>query len=179
MAFVYEKITEEDIEKYNLLNINIKLNQGLDSNRHLYDWVIDRENISHLRAIGNDWQEPSDQNYCFIWKNNLVRVNFNEKLTGDFDKKIYDTTFALRDESLWLPDVIELDELNTLVLVSHDIENSLAISDTAFILANQGNKAGATITDTIDLIEMDLCWNKDIKKSKKFQDLVADIKLRM
>lgn len=75
--------------------------------------------------------------------------------------------------------ISELDELNTLIIVSHDIENSLAISDTAFILANKENKQGATITETIDLIEMGLSWNPEIKKNKNFQDLVAQMKYRM
>lgn len=72
-----------------------------------------------------------------------------------------------------------LDELSTLIIVSHDIENSLAISDTAFILANQEGKQGATITETIDLMEMGLCWNPNIKSNKNFQDLVAQMKFRM
>jgi len=75
--------------------------------------------------------------------------------------------------------ISELDELNTLVIVSHDIENSLAISDTAFILANQEHKEGATITETIDLAEMDLCWKPEIKKNKEFQELVSQMKFKM
>jgi hypothetical protein len=138
MAFVYEKITEEDIEKYNLQNINIELNQGLDSNRHLYDWVIDRENISHLRAIGNDWQEPSDQNYCFIWKNNLIRVNLNERLTGDFDKKIYDVAYVLRDESLWLPEEIEMHRV--------DVINDLKIALVIYLNRPANTKYGSIYT---------------------------------
>ncbi|MEO8149657.1 MAG: ATP-binding cassette domain-containing protein [Bacteroidia bacterium] len=72
-----------------------------------------------------------------------------------------------------------LSELNTLVIVSHDIENALAISDTAFILANQDHKEGSTIIETIDLMQMDLCWNPEIKKNKNFIELVAQMKYRM
>ncbi|MFI5204069.1 MAG: ATP-binding cassette domain-containing protein [Flavobacteriales bacterium] len=78
-----------------------------------------------------------------------------------------------------LVSVSELDDLNTLVIVSHDIENSLAISDTAFILANEPNKEGATITETIDLMEMGLSWNREIKQNKKFQELVAQMKFKI
>ena len=78
-----------------------------------------------------------------------------------------------------LVSISELDELNTLVIVSHDLENSLAISDTAFILANQEGHEGATITEKIDLIEMGLTWNSEVKKNKNFQDLVAQMKYRM
>lgn len=69
-----------------------------------------------------------------------------------------------------------LDEHNTLIIISHDIENSLAISDTAYILANQEGKQGATITETIDLIELGFSWNSDIKSNKDFQQLVSQIK---
>ncbi|MBT1687253.1 ABC transporter ATP-binding protein [Dawidia soli] len=72
--------------------------------------------------------------------------------------------------------VSTLDELNTLVIVSHDVENSLAISDTAFILARQKDQEGATITETLDLIEMGFAWNPAIRENEKFQHLVAQIK---
>jgi ABC-type nitrate/sulfonate/bicarbonate transport system ATPase subunit len=78
-----------------------------------------------------------------------------------------------------LVSISELDELNTLIIVSHDLENSLAISDTAFILAKQEHHEGATITETIDLIEMGLAWNPEIKKNKDFQELVAQMKYKM
>ena len=38
-----------------------------------------------------------------------------------------------------------LDEYNTIIIISHDIESSLAISDTAFILSQEKGKEGATI----------------------------------
>lgn len=72
-----------------------------------------------------------------------------------------------------------MNELNTLIIVSHDIENSLKISDSAFILANQEGKEGATITETIDLIEMGFAWNPEISKNKNFQDFVDQMKFRM
>ncbi len=72
-----------------------------------------------------------------------------------------------------------LHDLNTLIIVSHDIENSLAISDTVFIMANEKNKPGATITEKLDLIEMGLAWNPAIKKSNVFQDLVAQMKYKI
>ena len=78
-----------------------------------------------------------------------------------------------------LVQISTLDELNTLVIISHDIENSLAISDTAFILAKQEGKEGATITETVDMMQMGLCWDPEIKKNKDFQNLVAQMKYRM
>jgi ABC-type nitrate/sulfonate/bicarbonate transport system ATPase subunit len=72
-----------------------------------------------------------------------------------------------------------IDELNTLIIVSHDIENSLAISDTAFIMANQEGHQGATITETIDMIHLGFAWNPDIKKDKEFLDLVGHMKFKI
>ena len=69
-----------------------------------------------------------------------------------------------------------LDELNTLVIISHDVENSLAISDTAFILAREKDKEGATITETLDMIELGLAWNPNIREDPKFQHIVSQIK---
>jgi ABC-type nitrate/sulfonate/bicarbonate transport system ATPase subunit len=72
--------------------------------------------------------------------------------------------------------VSTLHELNTLVIVSHDVENSLAISDTAFILARQKDQEGATITETLDLIELGFAWNLNIRENQDFQHLVSQIK---
>ena len=69
-----------------------------------------------------------------------------------------------------------INELNTLIIVSHDIENSLAISDTAFILANVGGIPGATVTEKIDLIHHGFAWNPEIKQNAAFQELVAGMK---
>ena len=69
-----------------------------------------------------------------------------------------------------------MDEHNTLIIVSHDVENAMAISDTAFILAAQKDKPGATITETLDLCGMGLAWNKDIKQDSRFRELTEQIK---
>ena len=78
-----------------------------------------------------------------------------------------------------LVSISTLNELNTLIIISHDIENSLAISDTAFILANQEGHEGATITETIDLMGLGLAWNPEIKKNTDFQSLVYQMKFRI
>ncbi len=75
--------------------------------------------------------------------------------------------------------VSTINEFNTLIIVSHDIENALAISDTAYILANEVGKNGATVTETIDLISLGFAWNKEIRQNAQFQDLVAQIKFKI
>jgi len=75
-----------------------------------------------------------------------------------------------------LIDVSLADELKTLIIVSHDIATTVAISDTVFILGMTKGKCGSTIKKEIDLIERDLAWKKDIKKEKAFLDTVEEIK---
>ena len=73
-----------------------------------------------------------------------------------------------------LVDISLLNDLTTLIIVSHDISSSLAISDRALILANKDN-LGAKIVENINLAALDLAWNKDIKFNKNFIDLVQHI----
>ena len=68
------------------------------------------------------------------------------------------------------------DEMKTLIIVSHDIETAVAISDTVFILGEEAGKPGATIKKEIDLIARDLAWQKDIRKEKAFGEMVEEIK---
>lgn len=68
------------------------------------------------------------------------------------------------------------DELKTLIIVSHDITTSVAVSDTVWILGNEDGKPGATIKKEIDLIERDLAWHKDVKQKKTFIETVEEIK---
>ncbi len=68
------------------------------------------------------------------------------------------------------------DELKTLIIVSHDISTSVAISDTVLIIGNEAGKPGATIKKEIDLIERNLAWKKDIKKEAAFIETVEEIK---
>ena len=68
------------------------------------------------------------------------------------------------------------DELKTLIIVSHDIATSVAISDTVLIMGNEAGKPGATIKKEIDLIERDLAWKSNIKQEKAFIETVEEIK---
>jgi ABC-type nitrate/sulfonate/bicarbonate transport system ATPase subunit len=71
--------------------------------------------------------------------------------------------------------VSNLHELNTLVVVSHDIESSCAIADTVYLLSNRDG-AGSTITHTYDLLEEGLAYEKEIKDLPKFREIIRDIK---
>lgn len=102
------------------------------------------------------------------------------------------TDFLLLDEPfsgldiLVLDKVVELlinvslsDELKTLIIVSHDVGTSVAISDTVFILGTEANKPGATIKKEIDLCERGLAWQKNIRSEKAFIETLQEIKAEL
>ncbi len=68
------------------------------------------------------------------------------------------------------------DELKTLIIVSHDIETAVSLSDTVFVLGTESNKAGATIKTEIDLCSRGLAWKEDIKYMPAFKETIAEIK---
>ncbi len=74
-----------------------------------------------------------------------------------------------------------LDELKTLIIISHDIENSLSISDSAFLMTKESDEVGATIREEnkFDLINMDLCYHQDIRDKSEFRNLLKLIKEKL
>ena len=69
-----------------------------------------------------------------------------------------------------------LNEYSTLVIVSHDVQTAMAISDLVWVLAKEPDKEGATITHTYDLKEMGMAWEPNIRKRTDFQELVETVK---
>jgi ABC-type nitrate/sulfonate/bicarbonate transport system ATPase subunit len=111
------------------------------------------------------------------------RVSIMQQLLKGSDFILLDEPFSGLDVCM-LDKAVELllqvslsDELKTLIIVSHDIETSVAISDTVFILGNEAGKAGAIIKKEIDLIERDLAWQKNIQKERRFIDTIEEIKM--
>jgi len=73
------------------------------------------------------------------------------------------------------------DEFNTIIIVTHDVTSASLISDTLWLMGRekdeQGNFIkGAIIKETIDLIELDLAWHKEIQYTQKFTDFVRNLK---
>lgn len=110
------------------------------------------------------------------------RVSIIQQLLKGSDFLLLDEPFSGLDV-LVLDRVVNLllqvslsDELKTLIIVSHDIETAVAISDTVFILGEENGHAGATIKKEIDLMERDLAWQKDVKTNKRFAETIEEIK---
>ena len=72
-------------------------------------------------------------------------------------------------------------ELNTMIVVTHDIESAIAIADTVWILGrdrdDKGNPVpGAHIQEVINLAEMGMAWDPDIESRPEFFELTKRIK---
>jgi NitT/TauT family transport system ATP-binding protein len=79
--------------------------------------------------------------------------------------------------------VANMDELNTIVIVSHDVTAVASVSDHIWMLGRdrdaEGNIIpGARIMEVYDLVERDLCWHPDIITSPRFMSFVAEVKER-
>jgi ABC-type nitrate/sulfonate/bicarbonate transport system ATPase subunit len=64
------------------------------------------------------------------------------------------------------------DELNTVVVVTHDIRAALAVSDAIVLLGASGKKGGARVEATYDLVDLGLAWNSGDPRALE-QEIVA------
>ena len=110
------------------------------------------------------------------------RVSIIQQVLTDNKFILLDEPFSGLD-SLMVDKVIHLlikisllNEYNTMVIISHDIESSMAIADTVWLLAKEPEKEGATITHVYDLKEMGLAWDPGIREKPEFQKLVTAVK---
>ena len=90
---------------------------------------------------------------------------------------------ALDDVMKLIVEVANMDELNTVVIVTHDIRAAILVSDTLFMLGRDRTPdgkivPGAHIQHTYDLVEMGLCWTKDLELDARFPPLEREIKQR-
>ena len=78
-------------------------------------------------------------------------------------------------------EISNLHELNTIIIVSHDIVSTAAISDTLWLMGRDRDMhnniiPGAKIKHTIDLIERHLAWQPDIKRLPDFTTLINEVR---
>jgi polar amino acid transport system ATP-binding protein/sulfate transport system ATP-binding protein/NitT/TauT family transport system ATP-binding protein len=110
------------------------------------------------------------------------RVSIIQQMLNGSDFLLLDEPFSGLDVIV-LDKVVDLllevslsDELKTLIIVSHDIETAIAISDTVFVLGCEPGKEGATIKKEIDLGERDLAWQKNVREQPAFTKTIKEIK---
>jgi ABC-type nitrate/sulfonate/bicarbonate transport system ATPase subunit len=153
-------------------NLSIAMGKNKDKKDIIHGYAEYFELTPHLQKFPGDLSGGQRQRASIL----------QQVLTGN-QFILFDEPFSGLD-SLMKDKVIELllkvsclHELNTLIIVSHDIESSCAISDTVFIMAKcEGDNQGATITKKYDFLEMGLAYHENIREIKEFQDVIKNIK---
>jgi ABC-type nitrate/sulfonate/bicarbonate transport system ATPase subunit len=80
-------------------------------------------------------------------------------------------------------EIANLDELNTIIVVTHDVTAAAAVADHIWLMGRDRDAKGdiipgARIQETYDLIERDLCWHPGITNSPAFLEFVREVKDR-
>ena len=80
-----------------------------------------------------------------------------------------------------IAEVANLDEANTVILVTHDLRAAMAVSDTLYVMGRQRDergapKGGARVVATYDLVARGLAWRKDIEDQPAFSELARELR---
>lgn len=75
-------------------------------------------------------------------------------------------------------EVSQHDELLTLVIVSHDIEAILSVSDTVWLLGKSETDGAARIVQTVDLMERGIAWREDVHGAATYAETRREIEAR-
>ena len=78
MKFINEKISEANIEKYGLREINIKTLKGDGG----YYWTINEEKNIYLRYLGYHPHDLGEIQYSYFWKNALFDMRARSRGEG-------------------------------------------------------------------------------------------------
>jgi NitT/TauT family transport system ATP-binding protein len=88
---------------------------------------------------------------------------------------------AVEQVSKLISEVANSHELNTVIVVTHDIAAAVAVSDTLWLLGRDRDEhgqivPGARVKKSYNLAEMDLCWHVGISETKEFMEFVREIR---
>lgn len=77
--------------------------------------------------------------------------------------------------------VADLDDLNTIIVVTHDVTAACSVADHLWLMgrdsdANGAKLPGSRIIKEYNLIERDLCWHPGIITTAPFTDFVREVK---
>jgi NitT/TauT family transport system ATP-binding protein len=80
-------------------------------------------------------------------------------------------------------EVANLHELNTIIVVTHDIAAAMEVSDTLWLMGRDRSEngqiiPGARIQETYNLVERGLAWRKGINTTPEFMELMREILAR-
>jgi len=166
-------------------------------NSYVYPWRK-VSSLLHMAAERHDGIDPEEavKNYADLFSLTDHMNKYSSQLSGGQRQRVAIAEqvlnggeFILMDEPFsgldtltidrvteTITRIAQTDERKTIIIVSHDLSNCMAISDTAFILAKQEGAEGATITHRVDLATQGLAWQPDIKDNPLFRDLLKQVK---
>lgn len=83
--------------------------------------------------------------------------------------------------SLMLQDVANMHDLNTIIIISHDINATVSIADTLWLMGKEKNEKGefipgSKIIKEIDLLERGLAWEPDIAYKTEYFNTIREIR---
>jgi ABC-type nitrate/sulfonate/bicarbonate transport system ATPase subunit len=87
----------------------------------------------------------------------------------------------VEEVSEMISEIANANELNTIIIVSHDIVSTAAIADTLWLMgrdrdAENNPIPGARIKHSFNLIDRGLAWRPDIKKLPAFTQLINEVR---
>lgn len=135
--------------------------------------LLERADLYPVQLSGGQRQR------CAIIQQILCSDHFllmDEPFSG-LDLLMLDKTASL------IQQVANMDELNTIIVVSHDVTTTASVADHLWLMGRdhdeKGNPiSGSHIVETYDLIARDLCWHSGIITEPRFLSFVAEVKNR-
>lgn len=133
--------------------------------------IADKHNLYPCQLSGGQRQR------CAIIQQILCSNNFllmDEPFSG-LDMLMLERTCEL------IAKVANMDELNTIIVVTHDVTAACSVADHIWLMGRDtdaaGNKIqGSRIVKEYNLIDRDLCWQPGILTTPKFMDFVREVK---
>jgi hypothetical protein len=105
MAFINERISEEDLENYQIAEIDSRNHKANFES----EWTRDREKDIYLRWMSFE-REPFYDNFCFYWNGTLLDIRLKRQEIGVRGGK-GSTTWSMYPwgghKTFWLPETIE------------------------------------------------------------------------
>jgi polar amino acid transport system ATP-binding protein/sulfate transport system ATP-binding protein len=88
---------------------------------------------------------------------------------------------AVENVAELITEVADSHDLNTIIVVTHDISAALEVADTIWLLGRERTAQGqiipgARIQETYDLIERGLAWRKGITTSPEFLEVLREVR---
>lgn len=128
--------------------------------------------------------EHLDKYPCQLSGGQKQRANIAMQLLNGSNFILMDEPFSgldplMIDKTLNLLRQVSLsDEIKTFIIVSHDLENCIAIADTVLVLSDKGREpnTGATIIEEINLMDLGIAWNPNARMMPEFHNTIEKIK---